>query len=424
MPIAIDAERLRADLEANGHIGEVESDAGWGRTVLTGTDTDKRARDRFVDRLEEAGLEVRVDPIGNIAGRWVPPSADPEAAPVAAGSHLDSVPRGGIFDGPLGAYAALEAVRAIREADADLARPLEVVSWTAEEGVRFGTGLLGSSVAAGERSLADALALTDDEGRTLEAELDRIGYRGEATVDPAPWTAWFELHVEQGTVLETAACPVGIVTAIAGIANCAVEFDGEANHAGATPMGDRRDALAAASEFVLDTERAAREAVAAGHEAAVGTVGRLDVSPNANNVVPGHVEVTTDLRDVDESVLTDLVAAVRASSEQIAADRPVDTTFDHYRMTEPSQMSARCIEAAATATDEADLASKRMHSAGLHDTANVSRVTETGLLFAPSEDGASHTPREWTDWTDCAAATQVLATAIARLAGPDSVGTS
>ena len=416
MDVEVDQERLRADMEANGRIGEVEADEGWGRTVLTGTDADRAARDRFVERLEDAGLEVRVDGVGNGAGRWVPESADLEASPVAAGSHLDSVPEGGIFDGPLGAYGALEAVRAIQESSVEPERPLEVVSWTEEEGVRIGTGLLGSSVAAGVREPEAALALTDGDGRTLGEELERIGYRGEGTIDPGSWAAWLELHVEQGTVLERAGVPVGVVTAIAGIANNAVTFEGEANHAGATPMDERRDALAAASEFVLDVERVARERVEAGHEAAVGTVGRVEVSPNANNVVPGRVDLTTDQRDVDPGVLGELVDGARTSAERIAGERPVSVEFDHYRLTEPTRMAERCLEAATTAADRAGLEYSRMHSAGLHDTANVAEQTETVLLFAPSVDGVSHNPREWTDWADCANATRVLAGAMAELA--------
>lgn len=416
MEIDVDRERLREDLEANGHIGEVAVEEGWGRTVLTGTDADRDARDRFVERLEDAGLEVRVDPVGNIAGRWVPESADPDTEPIAAGSHLDSVPEGGIFDGPLGAYAALEAVRAIQESSVEPSRPIEVVSWTEEEGVRFGTGLLGSSVAAGQRTRSEALALTDDDGTILEEELERIGYRGEETVDPAAWNAWFEIHVEQGTILESAGVPVGVITAIAGNANCDVTFVGEANHAGATPMDERRDALAAASEFVLAVERAARDQVDAGHEAAVGTVGHLEVSPNANNVVPGRVDVTTDQRSVDGTVLHEQIDRARESAERIGEERPVGVEFDHYRLTEPSRMSDRCVEAAAAAAERAGLGYQRMHSAALHDTANVADVTDTALLFAPSVDGVSHNPREWTSWDDCANATRVLAGALAALA--------
>jgi N-carbamoyl-L-amino-acid hydrolase len=195
----IDADRLRADIEANAEHGEIEVAEGRGRTVLTGTDANRAARETLVERMEDAGLDVTVDAVGNIAGTWSPESADPDAAPVAAGSHVDSVPEGGIFDGPLGVYAALEAVRAMQDAGVELARPLVVVSFTEEEGQRFADGLLGSSVAVGERTVEEALAIEDDEGVNLEAALERIGFRGEGRLDASEWEAWYELHVEQDT---------------------------------------------------------------------------------------------------------------------------------------------------------------------------------------------------------------------------------
>ncbi|MFW6382734.1 MAG: M20/M25/M40 family metallo-hydrolase, partial [Haloferacaceae archaeon] len=276
--IEVDAERLRVDLEENGAFGAIDRDPprAWGRTVLAGTEPNRAARDRLRERMESAGLEVTVDSVGNVLGTWTPPSADPDAAPVVAGSHLDSVPRGGIFDGPLGVYAALEGVRAMQEGGVDPERPVAVVSFTEEEGQRFGEGLLGSSVAVGERSVAEALALEAD-GTTLGEALADIGYDGEGLIDPGGWHAFLELHVEQDTVLERAGeraagdgaadaegadagggddvrGPVGVVTTITGITHAAVELVGEANHAGATSMNERRDALAAAAEFVLDVE--------------------------------------------------------------------------------------------------------------------------------------------------------------------------
>ena len=273
----IDTDRLRADIEANAEHGAIEVEEGRGRTVLTGTDANRAARETLVTRMEDAGLDVRVDAVGNIAGTWAPESADPDAAPVSAGSHVDSVPEGGIFDGPLGVYAALEAVRAMQDAGVEPARPLVVVSFTEEEGQRFSEGLLGSSVAVGERSVEDALAIEDDDGVTLEAELERIGFRGEGRLDAGDWAAWYELHIEQDTRLERENVPVGVVTTITGITHCEAEIVGEANHAGATPMDERTDALAAASEVVLDVEAAANDVVEAESETAVGTVGSLSV---------------------------------------------------------------------------------------------------------------------------------------------------
>ncbi|ELZ27527.1 N-carbamoyl-L-amino acid amidohydrolase [Halosimplex carlsbadense 2-9-1] len=410
------SERLQADIETNAEFGAIDTDEGRGRTVLTGSSADRAAREYFVERLEDAGLTVSVDVIGNIAGRWVPPEADPTAAPVAVGSHLDSVPQGGIFDGPLGVYGALEAVRALQESDITLDRPVLVVSWTEEEGIRFDTGLLGSAVAAGVTPLSEALSLQDDDGITVEAALEDIGFRGADTLDPAGWDAWFELHVEQGRELESAGASVGVVEAISGITNCRVIVSGEANHAGATQMYQRRDALAAASQFVLDVEQAARDVANTMSESAVGTVGNMAVSPNANNVVPGEVTLTVDVRDVDRAAMDRIVDSARASAARIERDRPVETEFDQYRLTEPSGMAERCVSAVVAAADSTATDMMRMHSAALHDTANLAEQTDTVLLFAPSRDGISHNPLEWTDWVDCATATRVLAGAIADVA--------
>jgi len=292
MNLPVDADRLRVDLEANAAFGRIADDdpETHGRTNRTGTEANRAARDRLVERFEEAGLAVAVDAVGNLVGTWAPDSADPDAAPVASGSHLDSVPEGGIFDGPLGVYAALEAVRAMQDAGVEPARPVAVVSFTEEEGATFGNGLLGSSVATGVTDLDEALALENDAGETLGEALARIGYRGDGAIDPSSWAAFYELHVEQDTVLEEAGADAGVVTTITGITHCEVTIEGEANHAGATAMGDRTDALAAASEFVLDVEAAAIEVVDRSSDSAVGTVGSLSVSPNATNVVPGRVE--------------------------------------------------------------------------------------------------------------------------------------
>ncbi|MFB6126967.1 MAG: Zn-dependent hydrolase [Halolamina sp.] len=413
---AVDEQRLRADLEANGDIGrvDVEADDGWGRTVLCGTEPNRRARERFVERLREADLDVWVDAVGNVVGRWTPAGADPEAAPVAAGSHLDSVPAGGIFDGPLGAYAALEAVRAMQDTGVAPERPVEVVCFTEEEGQRFADGLLGSSVAAGRRSVDEALALEADDGTTLEAALEAVDFRGDGRLDAGEWHAWVELHIEQDTTLEAEAATVGVVTTITGITHCEVAIDGEADHAGATGMNERTDALAAASELVLDVEAAAEDVVASSSETAVGTVGSLDVTPNATNVVPGRVELGVDVRDVEYDSMETIVEATRASLDLLERDRGVDTAFERPFDLRPTPMSDRLRTAAHDAAAVADLDAIDVHSGAAHDTMHVADVTDAALLFAPSVDGISHNPAEWTEWDDCADATRVLAGALLR----------
>ena len=414
----LDTERLRDDIETNATFGGVATEEGRGRTVLTGSEADKRVREYFVTRLEDADLEVRYDAVGNIVGRWNPPGCDPDLAPIAFGSHLDSVPRGGIFDGPLGTYGALEGVRTMQETDVTLDRPIEVVSFTEEEGARFGVGTLGSSVASGELSTREALELEDADGITLQERLDEIGFRGEGTIDVGKWDAWMELHIEQGTRLTDAGAAVGIVESITGITNCEVTVTGTADHAGATPMFERSDALAAGSEFVLALERIAEE-VATTHEAAVGTVGEGSIEPNVRNIIPERVRYQLDIRDVDKETMDTIVERCRSSLERIEHHRNVTTSLSRYRNTSPIAMSERCLSAAAAAT-EPNTESIRLYSAAMHDTANVGGVTDAGLLFAPSEDGASHSPREWTDWEDCAIASGVLAGAVQSLASEAS----
>ena len=419
MKLPVDEDRLRADIEANAAFGAVEYDEPdkRGRTNRTGTPANRRARDHLVDRLEAANLDVSVDAVGNITGTWTPPSADPANAPVASGSHLDSVPEGGIFDGPLGVYAALEAVRAMQDAGVEPVRPVTVVSFTEEEGGTYGDGLLGSSVATGELPTEEALSRTDADGDTLEEALSRIGYRGEGRLDPATWDGFYELHIEQDTTLERAGASVGIVTTITGITHCAVTIEGEANHAGATAMGERTDALAAASEFVLDVERAATEIVETESETAVATVGSLSVSPNATNVVPGRVEAGVDIRDIHREPMEALVSAVRESLDRVVTTRGVTTEAQRPFDVAPEPMSDRLRGDAHVAAEAAGIEAIDLHSGAAHDTMRVARVTDASLLFAPSRDGISHNPREWTDWADCATATTVLAGAIARTAG-------
>ena len=414
--MTVSERRLRRDIEANGQFGSVPDVDGHGRTVLTGSEPNGRARDRLVSRLTEAGLEVTVDAVGNVVGRWVPDGADPSASAVATGSHLDSVPTGGIFDGPLGVYGGLEAVRALQGSDRDLRRPIEVVCFTEEEGQRFSNGLLGSSVATGRRSVSDALALEDDDGTTLEDALEHVGFRGEGRLDASEWNAWLELHPEQGTVLERQGAPAGIVTTITGITHCYLELSGEADHAGSTPMHDRIDALAAASEIVLDLEAAAERLVTEESTSAVGTVGKADVSPNATNVIPGTVDLGVDIRDVTSASIETLVAELEASASRVEGERAVEITLDRPYDIEPEPMADRCRSALRAGGDAAGVETVSMHSGAAHDTMNVARVTDAGLLFAPSREGISHNPREWTDWEDCAAATSVLAEALARLA--------
>lgn len=414
--VSVDGDRLRRHIETNGQFGSVSTTEGLGRTVLPGTESNRLAREYLVDRMVEAGLAVDVDAVGNITGTWTPPECDPDAAPVAAGSHLDSVPFGGIFDGPLGVYAALNAVRAIQEARLSIDRPVQVVCFTGEEGTRFADGLLGSSVATGKLDPEAALARTD-EGETLREALDEIGFHGTSLLDASAWHAWLELHVEQSSRLERLDVPVGVVTSIAGARRLRVTIEGHADHAGTTSMADRTDALAAASELVSVVEREAETIVADTSETAVATVGELEVTPGVPNVIPGTATLGIDLRDTDTASIDRLTDRVRTTLDELESRRGVTTSLDKTYDVPPTELSPVCRDTlhAAGATVGAD--SVDLHSGAGHDTMHVADVTDAGLLFAPSEGGHSHSGLEWTPWGSCTAAAEVLATALADLAG-------
>lgn len=409
----VNGNRLREDIETTATFGEIETENGRGRTVLTGTEPNRQAREYLVDRLEQAEMNVRVDPVGNIAGRWSPPGAD--ATPVAAGSHLDSVPKGGIFDGLLGVYAALEAVRTMQDAGVEPAHPIEVVCFTEEEGQRFAEGTLGSSVAAGDRSTEDALQLTDDAGTSLETALTEIGFHGTDHIEAKEWDAWLELHIEQSKRLETANVPVGVVTTITGVTHCDVVINGEANHAGTTPMGERMDALSAAGDFIHAIEDIARQ-TSSKDDTAVGTVGSIQVEPNATNVVPGWVEMGLDVRSVEYDSINEILEYAQESLNQIADERDVSTEFMRSFDIQPAPMSEQCREITHLACEEAGIDTLAMHSGAFHDTMHIANASDAGLLFAPSQGGISHSPGEWTDWSDCSTATQALTETLATLA--------
>ena len=407
----IDGDRLSRDIDNNAQFGAVPTDAGRGRTVLPGTKPNQRAREHLVDRMLVAGLNVTVDAVGNIVGTWLPNGCDSTAAPVAVGSHLDSVPSGGIFDGPLGVYAGLEAVRAMQDAGATPSRPIQVVSFTGEEGTRFADGVLGSSVAAGLVEAETALEFTDD-GETLREALTDIGFHGEERLDASDWHAWLELHVEQTDRLEEMGVTAGVVTSISGTTRLRGTIEGTADHAGTMSMADRTDALAAASEFVLALERATRTEA----DTTVATVGELSADPGVVNVVPGEVEFSVDIRDVEQFVIDRLVTRAEETLQALETDRGVETTLNRPYDIPPAEMAPACQTAFHEAGQSLGIETVDVHSGAGHDTMQVADVTDTGLLFAPSDGGHSHNPLEWTDWRDCAVTTTLLTEALYTLA--------
>ncbi len=408
MSFGIDRDRLVDTMQEQAEIGATD---GGGLHRLALSEDDRRARDWFVEQLEELGLEVTVDEFGNTFGYRE--GADPDAGTVLLGSHLDSQPYGGIYDGALGVVAALEFVRALEDQGIETTHPVEVVNWTNEEGSRFQPAMQGSGVWTGDHDIETEYAKTDAEGAVLAEELERTGYRGEVPAEPQrDYEAYLELHIEQGPYLEETGADVGVVTGIVGFSWGAVTFEGEADHAGPTPMHTRSDALVAASDFVTGVRRVP----GALGEQTVATVGSVDVAPDSINVVPAETTVTWDLRDPDDATIDEGRQRVLAEADAAAAREGVDWSFEDRMRASPVDFADQCVDAVQDAADAGGYDSLRMVSGAGHDATHMTEVMDTGMVFAVSEDGKSHNEDEYTSWADCYSAADTYAKAAYRLA--------
>ena len=390
--LRVDGERLWASLVDMARIGATER-GGCNRQALT--DKDKAGRELFIKWCEAAGCTVTVDAIGNMFARR--PGWDMALAPVLAGSHLDTQPTGGRFDGVYGVLAGLEVVRTLNDADITTAGPIDIAVWTNEEGARFAPAMLGSGVWAGVFDLEESYAITDRDGICIGDELQRIGFKGDAA-QCHPHAA-FEVHIEQGPILEDAEQQIGVVTGVQGIRWFDLTIDGQSCHAGTTPMGLRDDPIRKMSTVLASLYALIDET---GSDARV-TFGEIVTRPASRNTVPEKVIVTVDLRHPDEAVLgqmeksmNKIVAAVNgASVNRIWASEAID--FD-----------ADCIHAVAAATTALGYSHRHMVSGAGHDSVYVSRVVPTSMIFIPCENGLSHTEIENADPDDVTAGCNVL----------------
>jgi len=378
--LRINGQRLWDSLMELAQIGATPK---GGVCRLTLTDLDKQGRDLVTRWAREAGMTVTIDKIGN--GFMRRPGRNNNLPPIMTGSHIDTQPTGGKFDGNYGVLAGLEVVRTLNAAGVRTRAPIEVAVWTNEEGSRFVPVMMGSGVFAGAFTLEHALAQRDAQGVSVGEALASIGYAGQ--LGPAPAVgSYFEAHIEQGPVLENHARVIGVVTAALGQRWYDVTVQGMEAHAGPTPMELRRDALLAASELVLEVNRIAVQR--APH--ARGTVGTMELFPNSRNVIPGRASLSVDLRAPDDAQLLDMDAALRAACARIATERSLQITVEQVVYFPPQPFTPQLVQAVRANADDLGYSSMDVVSGAGHDAVYLARVAPAAMIFVPCDDGISH----------------------------------
>jgi N-carbamoyl-L-amino-acid hydrolase len=410
--LSIDPQRLWDSLMETAKVGGTPK---GGICRLTLTDLDRRIRDWFVATVEGLGCTVTVDEVGNMFA--LRPGRRADLPPIAIGSHLDTQPTGGKFDGILGVLGGLEVLRTMKDMGYETNAPLMLVNWTNEEGSRFAPAMLGSGVYAGVFDRAYADAREDRQGVTFGAALDAIGYRGTAKAGSVTFGAMFELHIEQGPILEAESKTIGVVTGVQGMRWYEATVTGRDAHTGSTPMTLRRNALVGAARLVEAVDRIAHDHA----PAAVGTVGLMEVRPNSRNVIPGEVFLTVDFRHPDDAVLDRMEVALAEAMRTIPAALGLGVEWKKVWDSPAVRFDPDCIAAVRSGAAKAGFPMRDMVSGAGHDAAYVARVAPTTMIFVPCAGGLSHNEAESTSFDECAAGAQVLLNAIldydARIAG-------
>ena len=405
-PLKVDGERLWRSLMDLARIGATPK---GGVKRLTLTDLDRQGRDKFVEWAKAAGMTIRVDAIGNIFARRA--GADNALPPVMTGSHLDTQPSGGKFDGAFGVMAGLEAVRRLNELGIQTRAPIEVAAWTNEEGSRFVPTMMGSGVFTGVYALEDMLAQKDVDGVSVRTALAATGYQGDASAIQVG--AYFESHIEQGPILENTKTTIGVVQGALGQRWFDVEVTGQDSHAGPTPMELRKDALLAASRLVIETNRVACTYA----DNARATVGHLRVMPNSRNVVPGAVSMTLDVRNAKDTTLLAMVEDLKSSAARIAAECRCTIDIREVLYFAPSHFDATLVDSVRASAKALGLSCRDIVSGAAHDAVYLNRVAPTAMIFVPCEGGLSHNELENARPDEIAAGASVLINAMLAVAG-------
>jgi len=378
--LEIDGERLWDSIMEIAKIGATQK---GGSCRLALTDLDREARDLFVSWCQDAGCTIAIDKMGNIFARRQ--GSDPDLHPVAVGSHLDTQPTGGRFDGVYGVLTGLEVIRTLNDHKINTRHPVEVVCWTNEEGSRFAPAMVASGVFAGVYDLEFGLSREDEDGRTMGEELTRIGYAGDQPMG-RPLHAYLEAHIEQGPILVEEEIDIGIVTDAQGQRWYELELTGKESHAGPTPMDRRQDALLAAARVVT----LINDIGLAHAPLACATVGMMQVHPNSRNVIPGRVFMTIDIRHPDDAVLSKMDALVRGGIAEITNTAGISHDINQIFYYAPIAFDSSCVRAVAEAASTCGYSAREIVTGAGHDACFVAHAAPTSMIFIPCIDGISH----------------------------------
>lgn len=406
--LQIDSARLWGDIHETAKFGATPK--GGVKRLTLGAE-DKQVRDWFRTACEAAGCEVSVDALGTMFA--IRPGRNMSKPPIGIGSHLDTQPTGGKYDGILGTLAALEVVRTMNDAGIETEFPICVCNWTNEEGSRYAPAMMASAAYAGDYTTDDILGRKDADGITVAEALDTIGYRGADAVGKQTFSAFVELHIEQGPLLEAENKTIGVVDRGQGIMWYDGSIAGFASHAGTTPMPLRKDALAAFSEVVLAVEKIARNL----GPNAVGTIGEIKIDNPSRNVIPGDLTFTVDIRSSESATLDKLHDAIQTAAAEIATRRKVSIDLQQIWRKEPTVFDKKLVDAVEAATREMGYSHRRITSGAGHDACNLAAVVPAAMIFVPCKDGVSHNELEDATQADCTAGANVLLHTVLSLAG-------
>jgi ureidoglycolate amidohydrolase len=411
MQIDIDADRLERELD---DLASFSATVPPAITRIVFSDVDRKARAWLKELCRSAGLLVREDAVGNTFARWN--AGDANSTAVGTGSHIDAIPNAGRFDGTVGVLGGLEAIRALKTAGFLPKCPIELLMFTSEEPTRFGIGCLGSRLLSGVLDPEKAARLSDQSGTSLDQAREAAGFSGPLStvrLSAGHYSAFIELHIEQGPLLERSITPIGLVTSIAAPASVRVLVEGEGGHAGSVLMPDRRDALTGAAEVILAVEGLA---VQTGAIDTVATTGLCEVFPGAINSIPSRVSLGLDIRDIDLCRRNSLLAEIRSAIEDISNRKRLRSKLEILNADDPAQCDPKILDMLRRSCEYEKLTSMRMVSRAYHDSLFMSRITPVAMLFIPCRAGVSHRPDEFASVSDIANGVRVLARAIAQLA--------